>query len=271
MRTVRIILLLFLLLLLFSFRKLYSFVFHIFCDNKVTAVEFNAETHVKSFSKTFENLGFDKVSDFAMAQVADSTALNPKIARLLEIVHIACRNHALNLACKDMEEDDEELAGLATETQEVHRTINASNILTATMYNVQQSATSLRLLCQTRWGSICALFNSHLQNVLEIREIADAHPDRVSDRTVSRDYMQVMGRHTAYLNQVNSVAAALQAQGATLADYQDALDLLNDMVQEGREEVGNDFEFCMLQGEKFLVGNRYDSGEIMISLLCLSK
>ena len=239
----------------------------------MTAVEFNAETHVKSFSKTFENLGFDKVSDFAMAQVADSTALNPKIARLLEIVHIACRNHALNLACKKMEEEDEdeELAGLATDTQEVYRTINASNILTATMYNVQQSATSLRLLCKTRWGSICALFNSHLQNVLEIREIADAHPDRVSDRTVSRDYMQVMGRHTAYLNQVNSVAAALQAQGATLADYQDALDLLNDMVQEGREEVGNDFEFCMLQGEKFLVGNRYDSGEIMISLLCLSK
>ena len=55
-----------------------------------TATEFNAETHVKFFEDTFKHLGFNKVADFAFAQVADSTALNPKIARLLRIVHVAC-------------------------------------------------------------------------------------------------------------------------------------------------------------------------------------
>ena len=77
-----------------------------------TATNFNAETHVKYIEETFRNFGFDKVADFALAQVADSTALNPKIARLLEIIHVACRNHCLNLACRDMEKEDTELNDL---------------------------------------------------------------------------------------------------------------------------------------------------------------
>ena len=116
-----------------------------------TATFFNAAAHVKSFTSTFANLGFGAVSDWAIAQVADSTALNPKIARILEIYHVACRNHCLNLACKEMEGEDDELSELAVQTQEVHGTIRASNKLTATMYNVQQSCHRLKLLCQTRW------------------------------------------------------------------------------------------------------------------------
>ena len=106
---------------------------------KANATTFNAETHCKSFTTTFNELGFEHVCDFAMGQIADSTAMNPKIARLLKIVHIACRNHCLNLACKDMEADDTELGQLTTDTQDVHRTINASNKLCAVLYNVSMS------------------------------------------------------------------------------------------------------------------------------------
>ena len=68
---------------------------------------------MKYIEEMFCNIGFDKVADFALAQVADSTALNPKIAKLLKIIHIACRNHCLNLACRDMEKHDEELGDLS--------------------------------------------------------------------------------------------------------------------------------------------------------------
>ncbi len=68
-----------------------------------TATNFNADSHIKLFQQTFKNLKFDDLSKFVIAQVADSTALNPKIAHVLGIKHIACRNNCLNLGCKDME------------------------------------------------------------------------------------------------------------------------------------------------------------------------
>jgi hypothetical protein len=72
-----------------------------------------------------------------MAQVADSTSLNPKIARVLGIKHIACCNHFLNLGCKVMEKNSSELRDIADMTQEVHSKVKASNKLTAELENVQ--------------------------------------------------------------------------------------------------------------------------------------
>ena len=55
--------------------------------------------------QTFKNLDI-KIDDYVIAQIADSTNLNPCIPRLTKIHHIACRNHALNCACEDMDEND---------------------------------------------------------------------------------------------------------------------------------------------------------------------
>jgi hypothetical protein len=63
--------------------------------------------------------------------MANSTALNPKIARVLGIKHIACRNHCLNLGCKNTEKHSSVLRDIADMTQEVHRKVKASNKLTA--------------------------------------------------------------------------------------------------------------------------------------------
>ena len=75
------------------------------------AEKINAETHVQYFTTALKNLGFDKVSDFAFAQVADITNLNPKIARLLKILLIQplhlltphCLLHSvyLNFICRN--------------------------------------------------------------------------------------------------------------------------------------------------------------------------
>ncbi len=83
-------------------------------DGNLTATKFNAEAHVKLFQQTFKHIHIDELSSFAIAQVADSTAMNPKIAWLLKINHIACRNHCLNLGCKDMKRDCPELKDLPT-------------------------------------------------------------------------------------------------------------------------------------------------------------
>ena len=51
---------------------------------------------------------------------------------------------------------------------------------------------------------------------------------------------------------------------ATLSSCQDALDLLNELVEEGYGIENNDFQYCQLRGAKFLVGNSYDSSEFEI-------
>lgn len=54
----------------------------------MAATTFNADTHTELFVTTFSNLNIDDIADFAIGQVADSTALNAKIAQLLKIEHI---------------------------------------------------------------------------------------------------------------------------------------------------------------------------------------
>jgi hypothetical protein len=64
---------------------------------------FNAPVHVKHLTELFESLSFDEVADFVVCQVADSTNLNPKIAKDLGYPHVGCRDHCLNNGGKDME------------------------------------------------------------------------------------------------------------------------------------------------------------------------
>ena len=66
--------------------------------------------------------------------------MNPKIAWLLKINHVACHNHCLNLGCKDMERDCPELKDIADKTQEVHCKVKASNKLTAELENIQANS-----------------------------------------------------------------------------------------------------------------------------------
>ena len=200
----------------------------------VTVANFNAATHVNSFTNTFQDLGFGRVFGFAIAQTADSTALNPKITRLLNILHITCRNHTLNLACKDMEACDFDLQRLSIYTQEAHRTIRGSNKLTAAMYNVQQCAYRLKMLVATRWNSGCDMFESHIKAMKEIRAVAEVFPGRVDGCTVTKDFWGDTKKHGAYLSRIKEASCLCQTKKAALVDYQGTFDLLNEMVQDGK-------------------------------------
>ena len=120
----------------------------------------------------------------------------------------------------------------------------------------------MKLLVVTRWNSVCDMFESHIKAVKEIREVAEQFPDRVNDRTVTQDFLGDMKKHAAYLSRIKEASCLCQTKKATLDDCQGALDLLQKMVQDGRWQEGNPFEQWKLEGEKFLVGNKYDSGEL---------
>ena len=160
-------------------------------DGDLTATKFNTDAHVKLFQQTFKHIHIDEVSSFAIAQVADSTAMNPKIARLLKINHVACHNHCLNLGCKDMERDCPELKDIANKTQEVHCKVKASNKLTAELENIQANSHALnktgtgrlKMKAATCWNSLEAMLKSHVENVEGICQVIEAYPERdISDK-----------------------------------------------------------------------------------------
>jgi hypothetical protein len=158
---------------------------------------------------TFHNLNFDNVGDFAIGQTSDSTALNPRIACLLEIYHIACINHCLNLGCKDMEKNCSELSDISDKTQAIHCTFKASNKLTAVMKNVQASASELdssvpivrlKLLSMTCWNSLEVILVNHMKTVTSIRAAIEDNPNfELDDKTKTNTFIWKIEKHLRYL------------------------------------------------------------------------
>ncbi len=222
-----------------------------------TATTFNADAHVKLFEKTFDNLKIKSVKNFAIAQVADSTNLNPAIARKMNINHIACRNHCLNLACKDMENSCKELATIAAKTQEVHQKVKASNKLSAELENVQVASRELQGgeqggLCKlksqavTCWNSLVGMLDSHVKTVAELREVIQLHPQKdISDETTSVQFMRKIDNHLPYLKKLKQASLSMQRSLATLDDCQFHCDLVADCAKRGFKKKGDQWEFCM--------------------------
>lgn len=228
-------------------------------SDKLTATKFNAETHVKLFKTTFDNLNIGDISDFVIGQVADSTNLNPKIAELLECYHIACRNHCLNLGCKDMETNCKDLKDLADKCQECHRKIKGSNKLTATFENIQASARALdddgnnpqaggrklKLRAATRWNSLTAMLEGHVENSEVIHQVMTQHKDRdLDDTTVSRTFLGKVTRHLPYLKEIKGASIRMQQRHATLDYCQFECDTIAEFQSDGYKVPGDPFELC---------------------------
>ena len=73
------------------------------------ACQFNAKLHVDHFKRIFEHYFSLDLQDWAVCCIADNTSTNHKVARDLELPHIGCSNHLLNLDVKDWVKHDFQL------------------------------------------------------------------------------------------------------------------------------------------------------------------
>ena len=95
----------------------------------------NSVVHVKHLTELFESLSLEEVSDFVVCQVADSTNLNPKIAKNLGCLHVGCHDYYLNNSGKDMEQGTSYLSVLVDSIHGLHTSISGSNKLSANLAN----------------------------------------------------------------------------------------------------------------------------------------
>ena len=73
-----------------------------------TALNFNAETHAEHIRNIFRYYNLD-VEEWAVCQTADNCSVNLKVADLLGIPHVACKNHLLNLEVNEMVKQNRDL------------------------------------------------------------------------------------------------------------------------------------------------------------------
>ncbi len=221
-----------------------------------TATNF-ADAHIKLFQPTFKNLQFDDLSNFEIAQVANSTALNPKIARVLGTKHIACCSHCLNLGCKDMEKHSSELRDIANMTQEVHRKVKASNKLSAELKNVQACCWQLdstgmtggggrlKMKVATRWNLLEGLLKSHINCSEAICQVICSHPEcYINNKTTLQDFVKKIMKHLTHLTHLKSTSVLMQKRMASLEECQFHCDLVASCALNGYGKAGNDFCYC---------------------------
>ena len=135
-----------------------------------TATTFNAKTHAKYITITFEHLNISPVNTWVIAQTTNNTNTNPAIAALLKIQQVGCRNHLLNLGCQGMKDKYETLKHVSTMTQKVHQDVKVSNFLSAEFENIQESIQhleedsskikKLKGRAQNCWNSLAELLDT---------------------------------------------------------------------------------------------------------------
>ena len=131
-----------------------------------------------------------EVKNFALAQVCDSTNLNPATARLLGLIHIACRYHFLALAGSSMKNYSYELRHDIVETiNEDHALACWKTKLSAALYNVQETCYALKTKAKPCWGTVPSLLKNHVMAEEDFREVATRSNGELSDRSVSAGFM----------------------------------------------------------------------------------
>jgi hypothetical protein len=172
----------------------------------------------------------------------------------MDIHHIGCRCHGLNLGCKDMEKDCDDLSDISEKTQAIHRSFKASNKLTAVMENAQASASELgssvppvklKILSKTRWNSLEAMLSNRLKNVDVMKDVIESNPKfELDDTTTTTTFIRRIEKHLKYLTPLKKASVNMQKTGATLDDCQFQCDTIATLSEQGYGMNGHDFQYC---------------------------
>jgi len=216
-------------------------------DIEEQVVEFNAENHVRHFREMFDFYNIS-INDWVICQTCDNAPVNKKIAKLLQIPHVTCKSHALNLEVNYM-------------TRLNHQLKTALNSVHETMLSCKQKLKNSALLRnltdlkpiihnQTRWSGKFYMMQRFLRIRTELIEISN---DDRSDIVVnsSNGFRAKCEKFSSWLNHINNVTLFLQKRLLTLEKCRGVLDILIDDVERYGNQRGSPLEGCTL-GVKYI-------------------
>ena len=207
-----------------------------------TAVNFSSQTHAEHIRNVFRYYGLN-VEDWAVCQTADNCSVNRKVAELLGIPHVSCKNHMLNL----------EVNKMVKQTRDLEQTLNTIHDTMAQCKKKLKNAALLRNLVnlvpvlhnKTRWSGKLYMMERFLKIRDELIAVAeDENSDLQMNRTVP--FRNKVSRYCEYMQQINLSTKYMQTRKLTLAQCRESLNMLMQDVDEGRNDRNSVMYRCPL-------------------------
>ena len=146
------------------------------------------------------------MESWAKLSIADNTSTNHKIARLLNLCHVGCLNHLLNLDIKDWLKNDDELTKVVTVIEDVMKK-------SKTLKNAARLSefTDLRpvLNNETIWSGIRLMIERFIHIRSQLIQVADDDRSDINfDRSL--EFLKRCERYNKYMVQIDTVTKYLQ-------------------------------------------------------------
>ena len=247
------------------------------CDSET--IEFDAGTYTEHIKNIFGiySIVFD---EWCISQTADNCNLNHSIASKLNIAHVGCSSHKLNLDIEEMVRRDVQLKQCI---ESVHKTMSdcKTKIRNRAMLQNISSFTPI-LECKTRWSGKYLMLKRFTQIYDQLRQVAEDERSTVAMNLTS-EFKSDTGRYCKMLRQLDDVTKFLQTDLLPLSDCRLALNTIAEAVDKKKEDSTSDLYNCKLKTRaisptsRLVTDKAFESGVVKIqrnqvrSLTCTEK
>lgn len=213
------------------------------CEQENTeATRFDAETHVHQLEDIFRFYNCD-VHDWTLCTIGDNCAVNKRISRLLQVPHVGCMSHKLNLEVKAMVKRHHLLRSTIDSVQQTMSDCKRRLRNRAILRNLTRFTPVL--MNETRWSGIYTMLKRYNHIRDDLLKVVDTEGATVT-MDVSSGFSRQTKRFADMLAEINTVTLELQKYGASLSDCRYAVDTLSEVVTSGRNDEHSLFYGCKL-------------------------
>ena len=201
--------------------------------------EFNAATMQHHLDSVFQSFGFNNAREFALGQVADSTAVNTRLAKDMRIPHFPCHNHEFALDLNDDEKRNKTTASqILFMVRKIIRSIRVSTKNMAVLYNITSRRPKATDTC--KWKERPETLIRFSQSFSAIRHASDSKecPFRLPS-SVDAQFMRDCDKHASEYGDIRTVIASLEEHGLVREHGQALLDGFFDIMDDESTKTGN--------------------------------
>eukprot|EP00171_Calliarthron_tuberculosum_P002904 IDg2904t1 len=201
------------------------------CQCTDDATRFDAETHATHIREVFNIFRVD-FDSWTVCQVADNCVVNERISDLLNIPHVGCASHLLNLEVEAMVKAD---LALKHCLESVHATMSdcRSGLRNRAMLR-NLTALAPVVDCKTRWSSKYVMLERFSRICDSLRKVAEEENSTVA-MNVTYEFKATVHRFENQLHQISQVTKYLQTVHLSLSDSRLALDTLTEFVTGSKQ------------------------------------
>lgn len=234
-----------------------------------TAV-FNAEAHKNFFETTFKDCYGIDLKKWNRASITDNTSTNLRLARLMDVPHVGCKNHQLNLDVELMVQGHDNLKLCIESVHETMRSCKQSIKNAALLRNLTPLAPTIQN--KTRWSGIDQMMLRWIRLHQELIEVANDPSSRGVTMNDSPAFLRSVKKFSTSFGQINEVTKFLQTSCIPLSKARLALDGLNAAVRRNNRVVGSNFYGCQFKCVKSAADSdlcpnpHFESGVVKIQL-----